>query len=179
MGDITDLNQPQKRTDEENEQEFAKSEVNRISRALEKKRFEIAVLSSTVSESLNSLIQDLDAIRPNDEERLGKFEVTYNEAIELRNYFDMLAELLADHKSPSSTDLTIAAQTSLSIRQRAFDFLADNEDMIDTTVRLALAAGFMGLFSAAGASMTVVTPTVLALFGGRKVLKIIKKVQED
>ncbi len=137
------------------------------------------VVGLSLSASLSQLIDDLNHNMPNEAEKAKDYQETIRAAKKLVSLLERVSFNMIDFNQSEDRALLEASVEDITTIRSKFDGLIEkHSEIIDVSSRMVLASGFIGLFSLAGASMAIVTPAVLALFGGSRVLELIKKLQE-
>lgn len=131
----------------------------------------IALSSATLASSLREIEKYLHSRLPNTQVELEQFRA-----------FQLLVDDVCKTLEDISDFRPENLPADLSTEDRSFDklrvhinhILTVHGEKLDISSRMLLASGFISLFSMAGATMTIVTPVVLGLFGGEKIKSIIE-----
>lgn len=148
-----------------------------VSNVVLRKADDLAVLCSLLLEQIAEYVSDLHASTPNEPAAL---EIHQRVVSSISSLSQMVNETRVDLVAVARRQAPEAAISSskkiITLQSLFTRLVTDNPDLPGTTIRVSVAAGFIGLFSLAGANMTVATPTLLALFGGSQVVKTLKEI---
>ncbi|WP_417832841.1 hypothetical protein [Terasakiella sp.] len=145
-----------------------------------KNRQSLAISTASIIDVISNQVDDLKSTMPNDEAG----QKTQNELIEfLQEVMVMLESLLAQIEmalsSQQNSSSREAVNAVIDLKHKVSNWLNNNSDLVDTSIRMSIAATFLNFFSNAGANMSISTPALLAIFGGGKVVEIIKRLNNN
>jgi hypothetical protein len=137
---------------------------------------QIRVSTAFLVDVIEKYIADAQSRKPNDMESLTKFEEGLSFLQSLREDLIDLLHVVNQAIGSSDTQSTqLISRKTNAINSRFREFVEKHSDVVDSSARMSLAAMFTSIFSMAGANMTLTTPLILALFGGGKVISLLKQ----
>ncbi|AVH43728.1 ribonucleotide-diphosphate reductase subunit alpha [Agrobacterium tumefaciens] len=136
-------------------------------------RERMALNCAVVSRSLEAFMEETAHQKPNDEQAIEDWETMRNDIATL---IEQLTALYGDLLSKDSSKRRDIDGRRDRLAAAASRFFERHSQTMDVSVRMSLAAAFVGLFNTMGATMALVTPVLLALFGGGTVTSILKKL---
>jgi hypothetical protein len=122
-------------------------------------------------DAINSIVDDLIHHMPNEFDKNG---IYLNQIEKLKEISNRLSKIALQLKEPNSKLKDIRPIDIQLFKVSVKNWLENNSDLIDSSKRLSLASIFLGIFSAFGVNMTIATPAILAIFGGAKMIEILK-----
>jgi len=150
-----------------------RSEEDPVSAGLSsmKEREKIALSCVFMSRSLETYLSETAHRKPNDE---GSLDDWNEMRVEIEYLIGQLNELRSMLLVAESSERHSIDEKKQRLFDRVGVFFTRHSDAMDTSVKMSLAAGFVGLFNLMGATMAVATPVVLAVFGGATVVSLLK-----
>lgn len=144
---------------------------------LVRKAADLSLISGMLEDQLGDLLAELEARIPNEEEAHSRHLDRMNSIRALRELTSEVNDEIISYSKGLRLDRSMkTAAKVITLRDRFGDLVAANKDLVDSGIRVSVAGGFIAFFSAVGADMTFATPGLLALFGGSKVVKIVKEI---
>lgn len=132
---------------------------------------DVSVHLAVSVDAINSIIDELRHHMPNE---FDKNSTYINQIEKLKDINTNLSKILSNFQKTNSKLNDIKSKDLHKLKILVKNWLENNSDLIDSSKRLSLASIFLGIFSVFGVNMTIATPAILAIFGGTKMIDILK-----
>ena len=167
--------------EEERTETVSRVERMRITQRIASDKEALSLLARSLELQISLEISRINFSKPNftNDRDAQEFASQIDFLQMLSDSLGALAEGIAGLDPSNTEDAALLAQSAQSLRDKVLLFLREHREGVSLYCgRLPVMLGSIGLFSMAGANMASATPILMAIFGGDKIVQLIKEVRK-